>query len=82
MKLAPKEFSILLILIQNEGKTLTAETLFETVWKQPMAGDDHSIKNAIYRLRQKLKTGNSDFSIEMSRGEGYSFTRNRSGFRP
>jgi len=75
MLLAPKEFSVLFMLVQNEGKILTAESLYETVWKLPMAGDDHSIKNVIYRLRQKLKAENSSFSIETIRGEGYRFEK-------
>ncbi|MCL1848022.1 MAG: response regulator transcription factor [Coriobacteriia bacterium] len=75
MLLAPKEFLVLLLLVQNEGRALTAENLYEAIWKLPMAGDDHSVKNAIYRLRQKLNTGNSGFSIETSRGEGYRFDK-------
>ncbi|MCL2757302.1 MAG: response regulator transcription factor [Coriobacteriia bacterium] len=73
MQLAPKEFLVLLLLVQNKGKTLRAEYLYETIWKLPIAGDDHSIKNAIYRLRQKLRAGNCDYSIETLRGEGYRF---------
>ncbi|MCL2803893.1 MAG: response regulator transcription factor [Micrococcales bacterium] len=73
INLAPKEFSVLFMLVVNEGTPLTAQQLYEAVWKLPMAGDDHSIKNVVYRLRQKLGLANSGLSIETSRGEGYCF---------
>jgi len=75
MLLAPKEFAVLLFLVQHEDQVLTAEKIYRKIWKQPMAGDDHSIKNAIYRLRKKLDAEKSGLSIEVSRGEGYSFER-------
>lgn len=71
MLLTRKEFALLLLLAQNEGKVFTAEKLYEDVWKQPMAGDDHPIKNTVYRLRKKLEAGNSGFEITAARGEGY-----------
>ena len=73
MRLAPKEFSILRLLVQNESSILTAEKLYEEVWGMPMASDDHSIKNAVYRLRKKLRSDSSGLWIEMLRGEGYRF---------
>ncbi len=75
MQLAPKEFAVLLLLVQNEGKTFTAERLYESVWKLPMASDDHSLRNVIYRLRKRLEAGNADYSVAMYRGEGYRFER-------
>jgi len=73
MQLAPKEYLVLLMFVQNEGKSLSAERLYETVWKLPMEGDDHSIKNVVYRLRNKLTASSSGLSIETVRGEGYRF---------
>lgn len=73
MELAPKEFAVLLLLVQNEGRAFAAEKLYQEVWKQPMLDDDHSIKNVIYRLRRKLAARNGDFTITMTRGEGYRF---------
>ncbi len=72
--LTPKEFSLLLILAGNDGKTFSAEELYEDVWKQEMADDTHAIKNAIYRLRKKLDARGDSFHISVTRGEGYSFT--------
>jgi DNA-binding response OmpR family regulator len=73
MNLTVKEFFVLYTLVQNEGKTVPAQTLYEIVWKQPMSGDDHALKNIIYRLRKKLEAGKSTLRIVSSRGEGYSF---------
>jgi len=78
IQLAPKEFLVLFMLVVNEGTTLSARQLYETVWRLPMAGDDHSIKNVIYRLRHKLKAAENVMFIEMSRGEGYRFCRYKS----
>ncbi len=75
IQLAPKEFAVLLLLMQNEGKVFTAEKLYEAVWKLPMASDDHSLKNAVYRLRKKLESGGSDYGITAARGEGYCFEK-------
>ncbi len=74
MLLAPKEFALLLILASNEGKSFRTERLYADVWKQELAGDNHAIKNAIYRLRKKLETDDGRFQISTTRGEGYCFT--------
>jgi DNA-binding response OmpR family regulator len=75
IQLAPKEFAVLLLLAKNEGKVFTAEKLYEDVWKLPMADDDHSVKNVIYRLRKRLEAGNSGYSVVMYRKEGYMFEK-------
>lgn len=71
MMLMPKEFSVLCLLVQNEGKTLSKEEIYEAVWKQPMNADDTAVKTAISRLRGKLEA--CGLGIEVSRGEGYRF---------
>jgi DNA-binding response OmpR family regulator len=75
MQLTPKEFSVLLFLAQNEGRLFETRQLYEEVWKQPMANDDHSIKNVVYRLRKKLETGDVGYTIAMSRKKGYLFEK-------
>lgn len=71
--LTQKEFALLLIFTQNVGRSISAECLYEKVWKQPMAGDNQALKKTLYRLREKIK--DSGWRIEVSRGEGYSFER-------
>lgn len=69
--LSQKEFSLLLIFLQNEERFISAEYLYEKVWKQAMAGNSNTLKTTINRLREKIKS--SGYRIAWSRGEGYCF---------
>ena len=69
--LMPKEFAVLLLLAQNRGHAISAQKVYEGVWKRPMAGDVNAVKSAVSRLRKKLK--GSGCSIAATRGEGYRF---------
>lgn len=71
--LTQKEFSLLLIFIQNPGRFFEAEYLYEKTWNATMSGDNQALKKAIHRLRGKL-TG-SGWHVAWSRGEGYCFER-------
>ena len=74
MQLAGKEFALLHLFARNRDTVMSKETLYEIIWKLPLAGDDTAIKNSVYRLRKKLETTQSGFDILVSRGEGYTFT--------
>jgi DNA-binding response OmpR family regulator len=65
------EFSLLLLLVQNEDKTVSAEYLYDKVWKAPMAEDKNSLQKALSRLRRKI--GPAGYNISVSRGKGYVF---------
>lgn len=69
--LSQKEFALLLIFVQNEKRFISAEYLYEKVWKQPMSGNSNTLKTTINRLREKIKS--CGYRIEWSRGEGYCF---------
>ena len=69
--LTQKEFLLLLIFVQNEKRFISAEYLYEKVWKQALAGNSNTLKTTINRLREKIK--NSGYRIAWSRGEGYCF---------
>ena len=69
MILSQKEYALLKQFLQNPGRLISAETLYEKAWGQPMAGDENALKVAISRLRTKLK--DSGYMISSSRGEGY-----------
>jgi DNA-binding response OmpR family regulator len=71
LRLSPKEFSVLRLLVQSKGKAISKEALYEAAWNQPMNVDDTAIKTAISRLRRKL--GAEGFRITSTRGEGYRF---------
>jgi DNA-binding response OmpR family regulator len=65
--LTPKEFSLLLLMAQNEGRLLSAEYLYEAIWKQPPAVDSSALKTAVSRLRKKLGDG---YIVENDKLEG------------
>lgn len=69
--LTQKDFALLLLFTQNEGKVVRAEYLYEKVWKAPMHGNTQAIKSAISRLRKKLD--GSGYTISSLRNEGYLF---------
>jgi DNA-binding response OmpR family regulator len=71
--LSQKEFSLLLIFIQNEDRTLSTEHLYEQVWGQSMNEDRQAVRVAVSRLRSKLAT--SGYSIKAEYGEGYRFEK-------
>ena len=73
MLLTQKEFSLLLLFVQNEGRAMSAEYLYEKVWGQSMVKDTQAIRKSISRLRTKLKSGG--FTIVLYRDEGYRFEK-------
>ncbi|MDR1320417.1 MAG: response regulator transcription factor [Gracilibacteraceae bacterium] len=75
MSLAPKEFELLYLFLKNEGKTLSADEIYQAVWAQPGIGDVNALRVAVSRLRKKLAADkNGAFVIESVRSEGYRFT--------
>ena len=68
--LTPKQFALLLLLVRGEGKILSNEYLYETVWKQPLTDDCGALWKQMSRLRAKLDEGHGVF-ITQFRGEGY-----------
>ena len=71
--LTQKEFAILLIFAQNEERFLSAEYLYDKVWKTPLSDNNNALKSVIKRLRAKIE--GCGWQIEWSRGEGYIFER-------
>ena len=69
------EFFLLQLFIENEGKSLKAEYLYEQVWGADMIDDPNAVKNAVSRLRKKIR--GSGHTISSVYGEGYCFERER-----
>ena len=67
MLLTPKEFALLLMMVQNEGKGHSTEYLYETIWKGTSSSDSSAVKTAISRLRSKLGI---EFNIENDKTKG------------
>lgn len=71
MMLSAREFSVLLFLLRNEGKTLSAEEIYEGAWDQPMAGSASSLWKCISRLKSKLAPSEGVVSLMNFRNRGY-----------
>lgn len=71
MRLSAREFSVLLYLLKNEGKTLPAEEIYEEIWKQPMSGDANALWKCMSRLKNKLAASEGRISLMNFRNEGY-----------
>ena len=73
-RLSQKEFSLLLLLVQNDNKELTYEYLYESVWGAPMYNDSAALRQLISRMKKKLDEENAeDFSVVNEHGVGYTF---------
>ena len=53
---SPKEFSLLKVLMQNAGKTMSTEVLLNQVWGYDFSGDAKTVAVHIRWLRQKLES--------------------------
>lgn len=71
--LTKKEFAVLLLLVQNEGKIVSAEYLYEKAWNQPMSGDKNAVQTAVSKLRKKIEP--SGYEITTERGQGYMYQK-------
>ena len=67
--LTKKEFTLLLLLLRNEGVVLSGEYIYETVWKQTAVGG-HTLKTTMSRLRKKLSMLSTKFEIEYCKQNG------------
>ena len=72
--LTQKEFALLYLLAQNEGKMIQAKHLYESVWKQPFE-ENSVVKSHIFNLKKKLVAAAVDFLIDSTWGEGYSLVK-------
>jgi DNA-binding response OmpR family regulator len=74
-ELTPKEFAILLMLMQNENKELSDGAIYKSVWGMDMHGDNGALRRHISLLKKKLGEETADdFSIVSFYGGGYAFT--------
>ena len=54
IELTPKEFDLLVLLIQNKNMALYRETIFEKVWGEELEFETRTLDLHIQRLRKKL----------------------------
>lgn len=73
--LTTKEFAVLLLLAQNEGREFSNAEIYEKVWGTTMNNDANAVRLHISRLKKKLgENDTDDFAILTGYGKGYTFT--------
>ncbi len=74
LDLTRREFELLQLLGQNEGKVLDREAIYQRVWGYAMAHGDRSVDVFIRKLRTKLEKRSPDYTyIHTHFGVGYRF---------
>ena len=68
LQLTPKEYDLLLALMQNRGKVLTRTFLLETIWGYSFAGDSRVVDSHIKKLRSKVSPYSSNIKTVISIG--------------
>lgn len=75
-ELPPKEFDVLLLCAQHQGKILTKQKIYEAVWGEPYVYDDSNIMAIISRLRKKIEENpGCPRYIQTVKGIGYRFNK-------
>jgi DNA-binding response OmpR family regulator len=72
--LKPKEFDLLLFLVQHRRQALSRQFLLERVWGWEFSGGTRTVDVHVHWLREKIEADPSNPSrIVTVRGSGYSF---------
>lgn len=69
--LTPKEYCLLEMMILTPQQVFSKQRLYESVWNELYAYDDHTINTHISNLRKKLKACNGIDYIQTVWGMGY-----------
>lgn len=71
VKLTPKEFELLALLVRNAGRVVTHRQILTSVWGPAHAQDVQYLRVFIGQLRQKLARDGAPDAIETEPGIGY-----------
>ena len=69
--LRPKEFEVLLYLVQRPGMVITRDDLMNIVWGFDYVGGQRTVDVHVSSLRKKLELNQESVQIESIRGVGY-----------
>ncbi|MGK8993326.1 response regulator [Staphylococcus epidermidis] len=76
LELTPKEFELLLYLIERQGRVITREHMLNSVWNYEFAGDSRIVDVHISHLRDKLEENPKQPKlIKTVQGLGYKLER-------
>ncbi|MFJ8087891.1 response regulator transcription factor [Lysinibacillus sp. NPDC095746] len=56
VKLTPREFSILELLARNQGMVMSAEQIYEKVWKEEAIQSENTVMVHIRKIRERIET--------------------------
>jgi len=74
LEFTPKEFELLIHLMENKNRVLTRDQLLSAVWKYDFAGDTRIVDVHISHLREKIEENSRKPQfIKTIRGLGYKF---------
>lgn len=68
---APKEYDLLLLLVENQGRVLSRERILDIIWGYDYFGDDRVVDTHIKKIRKKM--GNKAGYIQTVIRAGYKF---------
>ncbi|UOY91941.1 response regulator transcription factor [Ectobacillus sp. JY-23] len=55
VRLTPKEFDILALLVRNKGQVFSIEKIYEMVWGEPFYKSDNTVMVHITKIREKIE---------------------------
>jgi DNA-binding response OmpR family regulator len=74
VSLAPKEFALLRVLMENNGRVVTRQTLLDKVWGYDFEGEQQTVSVHIRWLREKIESDSRNpRHIVTVRSRGYMF---------
>jgi DNA-binding response OmpR family regulator len=76
IKLSPKEFDLLALLLRRGGSTVTRQELLRECWGHDMEGDSNLVDVYVNYLRKKVDFPEDEKLIYTVRGEGYRLGKN------
>jgi two-component system, OmpR family, alkaline phosphatase synthesis response regulator PhoP len=80
IEFTPKEFELLVYLMENKNRVLTRDQLLSAVWKYDFAGDTRIVDVHISHLREKIEENSrKPLFIKTIRGLGYKFEEPKAG---
>lgn len=71
VELTSREYSLLLLLLQNQGQVLSRETILARIWSDQKGAGSNVIEVYVRYLRQKLEEEGERRLIHTVRGAGY-----------
>ncbi len=79
VRLTPKEFDILKLLMESPGKVFSCAEIYSRVWKEdPLIGNENIVAVHIRHLREKIEINpNEPQYIRVIFGQGYKITGDR-----